>query len=99
PGTIGQATGLRCVLRQGGPPYTAAWFGDGVWDGTPYPRLGIFHIASTLGGEGAASDLCGPPFGQPCKNLPSLAFQPRSEPSPGADFKAFRGFKVKALQF
>lgn len=98
-----QGEGLRCVLRNGRPPYTTAWFGNGEWNGTTYSHLGIFRIERTTsgtigGGTGGASNLCGPAFGQSCNNFPvgSLRFMPICESErDGRPIRTFQGFKVQ----
>jgi len=83
-----QGYGLRCVLRtpgtdtprEGSPPYTTAWFGNGSWQGRTYSHIGRVSmsssIANSLAGTGEASDICDPHFGQFCNSfsLNSLRF-------------------------
>jgi len=99
-----QGTGLRCVQRKGSPPYTAAWFGNGAWDGTIYSRLGIIQIELTTGGTigegtGGASDLCDAALGQFCTSFPvgSLRFTPicKTEEGGTPSTRIFQGFNVQ----
>jgi hypothetical protein len=106
-------SGNRCILRmpgtspstprEGSPPYTTVWFGNGNWRGVTYTHIGRVSMSSSvsnsLAGTGEASDICD--LGRFCGSAPenSLHFVYRTVPCnnptpPPYRVPAFSGYAV-----
>src|SRR5262249_36648088 len=89
--------------REGSPPYTTVWFGNGNWRGVTYTHIGRVSMSSSVSrsvaGSGEASDICG--LGRFCNSAPEnwlrVAYKTVScqNPTPPPDrIPAFSGYAV-----
>ncbi len=106
-------SGVRCILRMPGtnpsstreglPPYTTVWFGNGSWQGLTYTHIGRVSMSGSvsisLAGTGEASDICD--LGRFCGSVPanSLRFlyrtaQCQNPTPPPYRVPAFAGYAV-----